>query len=80
MTILQKDRNENIMERWKNHGKIEVGRVFVLADMARRGEYPDGSFSDDECNIWSEFLNVAELYEGELRDFYEGLLKEKDLA
>lgn len=62
MTNLQKERNELIMERWKNHGKIEIGRVFVLADMAERGEYPDGSFSDAELNIWSEILRVAESY------------------
>ena len=63
MTELQKQRNEKIMERWANHGKIDIGRVFVLADMARNGEYPDDTFSDDELNIWSEILNVVELYE-----------------
>ena len=64
MTKLQKQKNEKIMERWANHGKLDIGRVFVLADMARNGEYPDGTFSDDECNIWSEILNVVESYEG----------------
>lgn len=63
MTKLQKQKNEKIMERLANHGKIDIGRVFVLADMARNGEYPDGTFSDDECNIWSEILNVVESYE-----------------
>ena len=62
MTKLQKQKNDKIMERWANHGKIDIGRVFVLADMARNGEYPDGTFSDDECNIWSEILNVVESY------------------
>ena len=64
MTKLQKQKNEKIMERWANHGKIDIGRVFVLADMARNGEYPDGTFSDDECNIWNEILSVVESYEG----------------
>lgn len=63
MTELQKQRNEKIMERWANHGKIDIGRVFVLADMAKNGEYPDGTFSDAECNIWSEIMNVVEDYE-----------------
>ena len=63
MTKLQKQKNEKIMERWANHGKIDIGRVFILADMARNGEHPDGTFSDDECNIWSEILNVVESYE-----------------
>ena len=64
MTKLQKQKNEKIMEHWANHGKIDIGRVFILADMARNGEYPDGTFSDDECNIWNEILSVVESYEG----------------
>ena len=64
MTKLQKQKNEKIMERWANHGKIDIGRVFILADMARNGEYPDGTFSDDECNILNEILSVVESYEG----------------
>ena len=63
MTGLQRQKNENIMERWANHGKIDIGRVFVLIDMVRNGEYPDGTFSDAECNIWSEIMNVVEYYE-----------------
>ena len=63
MTKLQKQKNEKIMERWANHGKIDIGRVFILADMARNGEYPDGTFSDDERNIWNEILSVVESYE-----------------
>ena len=63
MTELQRQKNEKIIERWANHGKIDVGRVFVLIDMVRNGEYPDGTFSDAECNIWSEIMNVVEHYE-----------------
>ena len=63
MTELQKQRNEKIMERWANHGKIDIGRVFVLIDMVSNGEYPDGTFSDAECNIWSEIMDVVEYYE-----------------
>ena len=55
MTNRQKDRNETIMKRWENHGKIDIGCVFVLADMACMNEYPDGTFSDDECLIWEAF-------------------------
>lgn len=60
MTNYQKSRNEDIMARWASHGKIEIGKVFVLADMASRGEYPDGSFSDDDCVIWSEFHRLVD--------------------
>lgn len=55
MTNRQKERNEDIMKRWENHGSIPIGRVFVLADMACMNECPDGTFSDDECNIWEAF-------------------------
>ena len=55
MTNRQKERNEDIMRRWANHGSIPIGRVFVLADMACMHEYPDASFSDDECCIWEAF-------------------------
>lgn len=49
-----------ILERWKNNGSIEIGRVFVLAEMARLNIVPDGTFSDDECNIWSAIRRVAD--------------------
>lgn len=63
MTELQRQKNKKIMERWANHGKIDIGCVFVLIDMVRNGEYPDGTFSDAEGKIWSEIMNVVEHYE-----------------
>ena len=60
MTKDRIERNEQIMKRWENRGKIEIGRVFVLADMARENVYPDGSFGDDECNIWAAFREAIE--------------------
>lgn len=51
---------KQILERWKNNGSIEIGRVFVLAEMARLNIVPDGTFSDDECNIWSAMRRVAD--------------------
>lgn len=29
----------------------------ALRDMAERGVYPDGRFSDQDCNVWSMFRN-----------------------
>lgn len=55
MIIAQTRRNEEIKERWETRGSIPIYRVFQLADMARHNVIPDGSFSDDECNIWEEF-------------------------
>ena len=61
MTKDQQIRNESIMKRWCNHGKIEIGRVFVLADMARNNVWPDGTFSDAECSIWNEFMSARDV-------------------
>ena len=55
MTNEQKLRNEEIMSLWPSNEKIPVGRVIVLADMAKNDERPDGTFSDAECLIWEEF-------------------------
>lgn len=51
----QKERIELIKNAWQNHGKIELWKVFVLADMAETDTVPDGSFSDAECCVWNEF-------------------------
>lgn len=31
------------------------GMIQKLRDMAKKGVYPDGEFSDEECNIWAMF-------------------------
>lgn len=36
------------------YSAADIGR---LRDMAERDVYPDGRFSDEECNIWSMFHN-----------------------
>lgn len=55
--------SEDIRERWERRGNLPIWRVFLLAEMAERGVYPDGSFSDDECNIWAAFRRMK----GEVR-------------
>ena len=59
MTDLQKVRNSEIMELWADSGKIDLGRVVMLLDMAHNGEEPDESFSDDERFIWDEIMDMA---------------------
>ena len=63
MTGRQTLRNEQIMERFVDRGEIDIGRVFVLMDMARNGEMPDESFSDNERDIWEEIVSVINSYE-----------------
>lgn len=32
-------------------------QIYALRDMAEHDVYPDGRFSDEECNLWSAFSN-----------------------
>ena len=56
----QNERNARIMDGFENHRDMSIGMVFVLADMARNGVIPNGSFGDDECNVWLEFRNMIQ--------------------
>lgn len=58
MNSKQKYRNEDIQKRWETRGDIPIYRVMILADMAMNGEYPDGTFGDDEVIIWEQFRNM----------------------
>lgn len=58
MTSKQKYRNEDTQKRWESHGDIPIYRVMILADMAMNGEYPDGTFGDDEVIIWEQFRSM----------------------
>ena len=38
------------------HGRCVTESMFdVLLEMARENKYPDGTFSDAECLLWSTF-------------------------
>lgn len=39
----------------QNDGVYTPQMIAALRDMAKNGIYPDGSFSDTDCNIWSMF-------------------------
>lgn len=39
----------------QNDGVYTPKMLAALRDMAKNGIYPDGSFSDVDCNIWSMF-------------------------
>lgn len=57
MTREQKYRDEDIMSKTVKD-KIELGVIYSLIDMAKNDEYPDGSFSDNECCLWSDFRSM----------------------
>lgn len=42
-------------------GDIPVWKALALADMAARDVYPDGTFSDNECVVWSKFHRIFTL-------------------
>lgn len=52
------DMSDDIRMRWEKRGDIPVWRVMLLAEMSEKGIYPDGSFGDDECNIWEAFQRM----------------------
>lgn len=52
------DMSDDIRMRWEKRGDIPVWRVMLLAEMAEKGIYPDGTFSDDECIIWEAFRRM----------------------
>lgn len=58
MTDNQKLKNETIRNMYSNGTKIELGQIYVLIDMAENEEWPDWTFSDDECNLWSKFRRM----------------------
>ncbi len=39
----------------ENERKYSVAMLQALYDMAKNDVYPDGTFSDEECNVWSLF-------------------------
>ena len=57
MTKAQKLRNEDIMKKTQK-SSIELWVIYSLIDMAKNDEYPDGSFSDNECCLWSTFRRM----------------------
>ena len=58
MTNMEKQLIADIEERYENHGKISIGRVRAIMYMANHEIWPDGSFSDDECGLWSDFRKM----------------------
>ena len=42
-------------------GDIPAWKALALADMAARDTYPDETFSDNECVVWSKFHRIFSL-------------------
>lgn len=40
--------------------KYSFAMLQALRDMAKADVYPDGTFGDEECNVWSMFHMLAE--------------------
>lgn len=39
---------------------FDCARLREIAEMALKGERPDASFSDMECNVWSLFAEIID--------------------
>lgn len=55
MTNYENERAAKILHEYSNMPDVSYGRVMLMADMAARGVYPDGTFSDNDCLLWEEF-------------------------
>lgn len=50
---------------YRGNGKnFSFKMLQALRDMAERDVYPDGHFSDEECNVWAMFHSA---YEGNIK-------------
>lgn len=43
------------LEAKRINGGYTFEQLQILRDMAKHEVYPDGQFSDEECNVWSMF-------------------------
>ena len=55
MTDHENERAAKILREYSNMPDVFYGRVMLMADMAARGVYPDGTFGDNDCLLWEEF-------------------------
>lgn len=42
----------------KDCATFTFSTIRLIADMVKEGLYPNGNFSDAECNLWSVFTEV----------------------
>ena len=40
------------------NGEYNVAKLRALCEMAKKDVYPDGRFSDVDCNVWSMFREM----------------------
>ena len=53
--------SQNPADRYRgNDATYSFRMIAALRDMAENDVWPDGHFSDEECNIWSMFHLLAE--------------------
>lgn len=50
---------KHLKEKYLEASRVKGGYTFeqlqALRDMAEQEVYPDGRFSDEECNVWAMF-------------------------
>ena len=54
---------KELEEEYKNNyvdEEIPTWKIYLLMHMAKNDIYPDGSFSDVECSLWSIFRSMRE--------------------
>lgn len=61
MTENEKRRVEDFERNYKWFADIPAWKMLALADMAVHNVYPDGTFGDNECVVWSKFHRIFTL-------------------
>ena len=52
---MEKELKNAFLELPRIDGGYTIEQISALRDMAEKDVYPDGRFSDEECNLWSMF-------------------------
>ena len=67
--MTQQEREELIFKLLSMRRDIDVWVAYDLADMAIRGQYPDDTFSGEECLVFADYRLIVGRYlqqEGDL--------------
>ena len=62
---MEKVLKDNYLEAYEDakkgglgNGEYNVAKLRALCEMAKNDVYPDGRFSDVDCNVWSMFREM----------------------
>lgn len=66
-SVINEERYQRILNAYSGD-EIDTGRIHVLIEMVKNGDYPDVGFTGTEVIIWNAIADVVDQYEKQLRD------------